>query len=359
MPTVRETACGIPYRSRAHRFSRNREIKIQKTRHRRLVAATPAILAALFFTQLCAPSRCFAAPLVPLTTIKQVRALPPEQAERGLPVHLRGTVLLLSGWKNSFFFSDGSLAVSIDRNDTLPEVQSGDEVEVFGKTSAGRFAPIIVSDRVRTVGRASLPPAPMRSYSELEGGREDSQWVRVRGVVQAAWIAPSWGRSVLFLEIDLGGAQISARVHDLAVTDPSYLVDTEVSVQGVCGTNFNHRRQFVGLRLFVADMTSIVVEKAAPLHPFDRPPQTLDNLQRFATTGGPSIVFTSLERLPMNGREAPYICSTTTKDFMLRQRSRPPSPWEAKSMPSALSAAGRTRPIYTRRFFVSPAPVKR
>jgi PAS domain S-box-containing protein len=292
MPTVRETACGVPCRSHARHFFGNREVAIRKNKgHRRRLrirwGAGPAILAAVCVAQLCAPRCCFAAPLGPLTTIQQVRGLPPEEAERGLPVHLRGTVLLLSGWKNSFFFSDGSVAVSIDRNDTLPEVQSGDEVEVFGKTSAGRFAPIIVSDRVQTIGRARMPPAPMRSYSEMEGGGEDSQWVRVRGVVQAAWIAPSWGRTVLFLEIDLGGAQITARVHDFAVADPSYLVDTEVSVQGVCGTNFNHRRQFVGLRLFVADMNSIVVEKAAPVHPFDQSPQDLDSLQRFSISSGP------------------------------------------------------------------------
>ncbi len=292
MPTVRETACGIPYRSHARHSFGNREIEIRKHKgHRRLVGthwgAAPAIFAAVFITQIYAPRCCFSAQLVALTTIQQVRALPPEEAERGLPVHLRGTVLLLSGWKNSFFFSDGSVAVSIDRNDTLPEVHSGDEVEVFGKTSAGRFAPIIVSDRVRTIGRAGAPLAPMRSYAELQGGREDSQWVRVRGIVQAAWIAPSWGRSVLFLEIDLGGAQITARVHDFAVADPGYLVDTEVSVQGVCGTNFNHRRQFVGLRLFVADMNSIAVEKAAPLNPFEQSSQDLDSLQRFTITSGP------------------------------------------------------------------------
>jgi hypothetical protein len=69
-----------------------------------------------------------------------------------------------------------------------------------------------VAHRTAQLSESNEPPAPMRSYSEMEGGGEDSQWVWVRGVVQAAWIAPSWGRSVLFLEIDLGGAHAEHRV---------------------------------------------------------------------------------------------------------------------------------------------------
>jgi PAS domain S-box-containing protein len=220
-----------------------------------------------------------------LTTAKQVRALSPDEARLGLPVHVRGQVLLLSGWKNSFFFSDGNIGISVDRNDTLPELHSGDQVEVFGKTSAGLFAPVIVSDQVRVMSKATastkLPAAPLLDYSELAGGTEDSQFVRVRGVVHSAKIAPSWGHNVLFIDIDLGASEIQARVRDFTITDPSYLVDSEVSVRGVCGTNFNQRRQFVGLRLFVSDMNEVTIEKPPRADPFDQPVGTLDSIQRF------------------------------------------------------------------------------
>jgi len=195
---------------------------------------------------------------------------------------VQGKVLVLPGWKNSFFFSDGGVGISIDRRDTLPVLHSGDEVEVAGKSAAGLFAPIIVSDKVLVLGKAELPPAPLREYWELSSGTEDSQWVQVRGVVQAAWIAQGWGRSVLFLDIDLGAGNITARVHDFSVSDPSHLVDAEVIVRGVCGTNFNDRRQFVGLRLFVADMKSIAIKKAAPTDPFSLPLQALDSIRQFS-----------------------------------------------------------------------------
>ena len=230
---------------------------------------------------------CFAGSLPVFTTAKQVRALPPEQAKRGLAVRVRGQVLVLSGWKNSFFFSDGRVGISVDRNDILPELHSGDEVEVVGKTSAGLFAPLIVADQVRVLGAGKLPPAPLHDYRELADGTQDSQWVRVQGVVQTARISQSWGRSVLFLDIDMGGARVTARIRDFAESDPSSLVDAEVSVRGVCGTNFNAARQFVGLRLFVADMKSVAIEKLAVFDPFSQPPAPLDGLQRFSLSRKP------------------------------------------------------------------------
>jgi PAS domain S-box-containing protein len=256
------------------------EIDVGKRKWLRRVEVVPfLIVAALFFV----PSSVFAGPpFRVLTTAKQVRGLPPDQARLGQAVRVRGKVLVLSGWKNSFFISDGGVGISIDRHDILPELHSGDEVEVVGKSAAGLFAPIIVSDRIRVLGKADLPPAPRRDYPELAGGTEDSQWVQVRGVVHSAWIAQRWGRSVLFLSIDLGGTDITAQVHDFSISDPSFLVDAVVSARGVCGTNFNERRQLVGLRLFVADMNAIAVEKPAPANPFSLPLRALNNIQRFS-----------------------------------------------------------------------------
>ena len=170
----------------------------------------------------------------------------------------------------------------MDRNDTVPELRSGDEVEVSGTSSPGLFAPVIISDQVRVLGRGKLPEAPLRKYWELTGGTEDSQWVRVQGVVHSARISQSWGKDVLFLEITMaGGNEITARVRDFAGFDPASLVDAEVTVRGVCGTNFNAARQFVGLRLFVADLGAVHIDSAPPGDPFRLPEQQPDGLRRF------------------------------------------------------------------------------
>ena len=122
----------------------------------------------------------------------------------------------------------------------------------------------------------------MLTSAELAGGKEDSQWVAIRGIVRSESVQPSWGRSVLFLTIDIGGGSlVTARVHDFSRARLDHLLAATVSVKGVCGTVFNDKRQFVGLRLFVADLNSITIEKPAPAEPFDLPIVSLGRLLNF------------------------------------------------------------------------------
>jgi diguanylate cyclase (GGDEF)-like protein len=215
-----------------------------------------------------------------LHSARDVRSLPPEQARRALPLHVRGIVTNLSGWKNSFFFQDDTAGISVDRRDTT-SVRPGDEVEIDGETAPGLFAPVIISNKVRVVGHRPLPPPPLLRFEEIANGQKDAQWIAVRGIIRSAKIEPSWGRQVLFLNIDLGVGSIAARVHDFALNDPSSLVDAEVTARGVCGTNFNERRQFVGLRLFVNDLAGVQIERAAPADPFAIPTQPIAAILRF------------------------------------------------------------------------------
>jgi diguanylate cyclase (GGDEF)-like protein len=218
-----------------------------------------------------------------LINAHQVRGLPPAEAKLGHPVQVRGLVTNLSGWKSSFFFQDETSGISVDREDTLPEVRPGDEVVIDGLSAPGLFAPVIISRQVRVVGHRALPPAPLLRFDQIATGQEDGQRIAVRGVIRSASIAESWGRKVLFLNVDLGVGNISARVHDFAIGDPASLVDAEVTVQGVCGTNFNERRQFVGLRLFVNDLSDVRIERAAPADPFAIPSQPVAAILQFST----------------------------------------------------------------------------
>ena len=78
-----------------------------------------------------------------------------------------------------------------------------------------------MSDSVRVIGRRPLPPAPLLRFDQLAHGQQDGQRIAVRGIIRSAVIAPSWGRQVLFLTIDLGTDLISARVHDFAAGEKS------------------------------------------------------------------------------------------------------------------------------------------
>ena len=238
-----------------------------------------------------------------LTTVRDIRALTPDQAGQARPVRLRGVVTVLSGWKSSFFFQDATQGISVDRASELPQakpgsgpatgmeaepqVEPGQSVEIRGVTGPGLFAPIVVARSVTVLGPGKLSPARLFGFDKLAGGKKDSQWLAIRGIVRSAVIQPSWGRSVLLFEIDIGaGNLVTARVHDFPKTGWERLPASTVLVRGVCGTVFNDKRQFVGLRLFVADLNDVKIERPAPLDPFDLPLRPLGSLLQFGDQAG-------------------------------------------------------------------------
>ena len=94
-----------------------------------------------------------------------------------MPVRLRGTVTVLSGWKSAFFLEDATGGISIERAENSPSLRAGDIVEVRGVTGPGKFAPVISANRVSLVGRGKLPSARSVSAEDFAGGRLDSEWV--------------------------------------------------------------------------------------------------------------------------------------------------------------------------------------
>ena len=222
-----------------------------------------------------------------LTTVREVRALTPDQAGEARPVRLKGVVTVLSGWKSSFFFQDATSGISVNRLNDAPPLQPGQEVELRGVTGAGMFAPVVIEQSVKILGPGKMPRARLFSSAELAGGKQDSQWLAIRGIVRSAVVKPAWGRSVLFLEVDSGGGTlITVRVHDFSQAGLNRLPGAIVIVQGVCGTVFNDKRQFVGLRLFVSNLDQVKIEKPAPDDPFVIPLRSLGSLLQFNSREG-------------------------------------------------------------------------
>ena len=222
-----------------------------------------------------------------LTKASAVRALTSDQARQARPVRLRGVVTVLSGWKSSFFFQDATSGISVDRSIDTPSVEAGQLVEIEGTTAPGLFAPLVNATRVTVLGKGKMPPARLAGFDELARGKLDSQWVAIRGVVRSAIVRPSWGRSVLFLQVDIGdGNRVMVRIHDFPETGLERLPGSTIFVRGVSGTIFNNKRQFVGLRLFATNLGDVQVERPAPADPFNIPLRSLSNLLQFGDQGG-------------------------------------------------------------------------
>ena len=216
----------------------------------------------------------------PLTHVIQVRQLSADQAARGDPVRITGSVTDLPGYKNSFFLQDATGGISVDRTDAA-SVRAGDRVEVIGKTNPGLFAPSLMVDHVKVVGRGAAPP-PMRvSYDDMVGGAQDSKWIEVHGVVRSARISKTFEDNVMILVVDLGGGSTRVILQDFAGIDASHLVDSTVSIRGVCTSNFNDKRQFVGLEMYVPEQRDLTILHASPNDPFASPVRPLRNALQF------------------------------------------------------------------------------
>jgi len=202
-----------------------------------------------------------------LSTVAQVHALTPEQAARHIPVRMRGVVTAFSGWRDYYFFQDATGGIAINREEH-GLVHAGDEIDLTGVSDPGLFATSVISQQVKVIGPGAMPATRLYGYSDLEGGARDGEWVAVRGVVQSAQVQRIWEKDVLVLDLETGGQQISVRLFHFDPADAARFVDALVQVEGVCGTVYNDKRQFTGLRLFVADTRAVTVMEPAPADPY-------------------------------------------------------------------------------------------
>jgi signal transduction histidine kinase len=199
-----------------------------------------------------------------LTHTSQVRHLSPEQAAMGYPVRIRG-VITMDAPAPDFFVQDATAGIYVEGS-LAPEYSHrlGQLVEVEGVTGPGKFAPVIREKRLHVLGKGVLPQAHLFSFSELADGQQDSQWVRVRGIVRSVAIdRNSWHEIAVAMRVASGGGEFNVRVPIGREQDISSWVDSEVLIEGVCGSLYNLNRQLTGILLYVPRLNFMKVEAPA------------------------------------------------------------------------------------------------
>lgn len=199
-----------------------------------------------------------------LTHADQVRQLTVEQAALGYRVRVRG-VVTDDVPAPDFFVQDSTAGVYVEgaKSANFPH-HFGDLIEVEGITGPGKFAPVIVETKSRVLGKADVPKTRVYSFDELSDGQLDSQWVRVRGIVRAISIdRTSWRETTLAMRVASGGGQVTVRVPIPSEQDFSPWVDSEVLLEGVCGSLFNAQRQLSAVLLYVPRLSLVTVESHA------------------------------------------------------------------------------------------------
>jgi signal transduction histidine kinase/DNA-binding response OmpR family regulator len=217
-----------------------------------------------------------------LSRIQQVRDLSPEMAKQGYPIRLRAAITYYDPEANILFVQDSTAGIFVDTHNQRLEIRPGQLVELEGFTGPGDFAPVIIKPRFKTLEAATGLNARRVTFEALVSGKEDSQFVEVKGLVRAVYEQD--GR--IFLDIVSDGGRFKCQVpHYSKDPLPLDLIDGKVLLSGVCGTLFNQRRQLVGAQLFVPGFKAItVLERSTQPNPFSLPTQAIDTVLRFSST---------------------------------------------------------------------------
>ncbi len=212
-----------------------------------------------------------------LTTAAAVRGLSAAEAARHYPVSLDGMITYYDPAWRMMFFADGTAGIYVMTHGAraLP-VRAGDHVALKGVTGAGDFAPIVDQPQVLVHGREPFPEPAALTTEEIFFGGADSQWVELDGIVRD--IHRDLGRPVAML--GWGARSYTVRFGD-SDGIPSDWIDARVRVRGVCGSEFNSRRQLLGIQLFVPGQSQCkLMEKSGP--PFDKPLRSVGSLLTFS-----------------------------------------------------------------------------
>jgi signal transduction histidine kinase len=215
-----------------------------------------------------------------ITHAAQVRRLSPEQALLGYPVLIRG-VITMDAPAPHFIVQDATAGIYVEGSVSpkFPHLL-GQLVEIEGVTGPGKFAPVIRETRLRVLGKGELPRPQLFSFSELANGQQDSQWAEVRGIVRSTAVdRNSWQEPTLAMRVASEGGEFNVRVPIAHEQDFSSWVDSEVLIEGVCGSLYNTNRQLTGILFYVPRLSFIRVEAPAREVP-------LSQLLRFAPAEG-------------------------------------------------------------------------
>jgi signal transduction histidine kinase len=263
------------------------------TRDWRAAATLPLLLMVLLGG--ASPARADEYPrrgLPVLTDIKAIRALSQDGGARGYPVRIRGTVTHFDEiGKNSLIVHDGAVGQFVsnpaDQELVGPwnHLQTGDYIEVVGRTERGGFAPNVKPERIRRLGTAHLPPIRRIPYSAMLTGRHDCDFVEITGVVQRIWHSSDTTRTrLMFAEVATEEGVVRAAFWEYEPRDASRLIDARVRLRGNVGTIFGPSEQLRGVSLFAGRMREMELLEPAP-DPFALPARPSRRIYNYSSAG--------------------------------------------------------------------------
>ena len=219
-----------------------------------------------------------------LVSIADINALDRRYPTEETPALLVGIVE--GHLKKRFVLNDESGRIMVKHKFTVQPTR-GSVVRVTGYVQIDPFGDIsVIATNIAHIADGKSPHVISATHSEIETARLNLVTVRVEGVVTKAFhdeIDAGW--YWIYLKDSHGQTAVSVSGCHLSQEYLDRLIDSTVSVTGVCEYNNRGYRRFIGNRVSVHGIEHIRIVKPAPSDPFATP-------QVNATTG--------IQRLPQN-----------------------------------------------------------
>lgn len=220
--------------------------------------------------------------MVVLTNAAQLRALPPEEALKGRPVHLRAVVNLVGlDAANTIFIQDETGGTFLSGTSNPHKLVPGNYIEVTGTSYAGLFVPGIRAKNVQILGDRELAPPEPASFDDLLSGRLHYQRVTASGIVRAV----SLDTNHVTLRVAMGARKLDVQVLEPLPGEPPALVDARVVLTGLAAGFINDKRQMVAPQVLLRSLADLQVQHPAPADPFAGPAVPAAQLLSFTPTG--------------------------------------------------------------------------
>lgn len=228
-----------------------------------------------------------------LTRVAEIRELSREDADKGLPVHLRGVVIYKSGGAAFLIVHDGTQSATVQLfraeerkiwagKTRMPakETQPGAVVEIEGVTAFAGYSPVILPIRAKRVGTAPLPPPLRPTMEQLISGSLVSQRLEIEGIVQRTVRFPD---GHFELNVMAEGHLCLVSLLEPGDLVPDRLVDARVRFRGCSNPGFNTRSEAINIRLLCQNVADLDVIEAPLGDPFQSPRVPINQLLPFST----------------------------------------------------------------------------
>lgn len=193
-----------------------------------------------------------------LRTLAAVRAIPLEEAAKGLLVDIEGTVIFVDPKEPGIIVHDGAASCWFGAKTPFSDdLKIGSRVRATGRTSSISYFPAVAEAKAVVLGYGDLPEPRHVTGRDLFSPMLDSQWVEIEAVV----IGTEEGGLAFTLVVDIDGISYKADVpmQEDATQRVAAVMLQRVRLQGIVGTVFNEKNQMTGRHFLIPSFDQITL----------------------------------------------------------------------------------------------------